>query len=235
MRARTAKEDISVWTSFTDAVLCFLLIVLMVFIANIIHLQRTLSEKEALAAFAEAALKDKQALIGSLLKDKDLSGMVVTSVSQSNGSGAAQDTVIVFSRDLTWQVNNHYLITQLDPNAVRTVDKFGAKLKEFLDHSDTKNPDMIRYQTYTVMIIGHANTDGNEYENYTLSQRRADSIRNHLFQTVFKGENDKDKYKILACGYGDKHLIRHFDKGKGDRCIEIVFKYDEMDMIKGNK
>lgn len=235
MRARTAQEDISVWTSFTDAVLCFLLIVLMVFIANIIHLQRTLSEKEALAAFAEAAMKDKQALIGSLLKDKDLRSMVQTSESQSNGKTVAQDTVIVFSSELTWDNDNHDKITQLKPKAVGTVVNFGRTLKKFLDSPDTKDSEKKRFQTYTVLIIGHANTKGDEEHNYKLSQRRADAIRNHLFGTVFLDKDDKDKYKILACGYGERHLIRNFDKDKGDRCIEIVFKYDEMDMIKGNK
>lgn len=229
------KSNFNVWTVFTDASLCFLIIILMVFIANTIKLNQTLKEKAALAAFAEAALNDKRELVDSLLQDDDLKQMIVTTSRQSSDGQADQDTVIVFSRDLTWQVNNHYLINQLDRKAVNTVEKFGGKLKSFLDNLDTKSSDMKRYQTYTVLVIGHANTDGNEYDNYRLSQRRADSIRDHLFSSIFTGADDKNKYKILACGYGDKHLIKHYDQTKGDRCIEIVFKYDEMDMIKGNK
>jgi len=212
-----------------------MIIILIVFIANTIRLNRTLKEKEALAAFAEAALNDKRELVDSLLRDSDLEQMIVTTPRQTINGKVESDTVIVFSRDLTWQANNQYLITQLDSNAIKTVEKFGNKLKAFLDNSDTKNTDMKRYQTYTVMVIGHANTDGNEYDNYLLSQKRADAIRDRLFDRIFTGPNDKDKYKILACGYGDKHLIKHHDKIRGDRCIEIVFKYDEMDMIKGMK
>ncbi|MDD4224024.1 MAG: OmpA family protein [Candidatus Cloacimonetes bacterium] len=231
MRARTAKEDISVWTSFTDAVLCFLLIVLMVFIANIIHLQKTLEEKEALAAFAEAALNDKRELVSLLDGYKDLKQMITV---------VNKDTIITFSEKLTWQEDNQFNIEELDASARKTIELFGNVVKEkFLDHRDKRDTLLLRHDTYSILIIGHANKIPagknkvfSDQFNYNLSKKRADAVREFLFEKVFE---DKEKYKIYSSGVGVNHLIYNHDKKNGDRCIEIAFKYDALDMIKGNK
>ncbi|MDD2423047.1 MAG: OmpA family protein [Candidatus Cloacimonetes bacterium] len=229
------QNSFNVWTVFTDASLCFLIIILMVFIVNTVRLNSEIKKYQELAKYAETAKKDRNKLIEILQQDPDLSKMIREVKREDKGSDAAVDTVIVFSQNMIWKVNNHYMISQLEPSAVGTVQKFGRVLKDFLNENDGKDSSKKRYETYTILIIGHANTDGDEYSNYALSQRRADAIRSHLFERVFTHPNDRNKYKILACGYGENHLITSEDKVRGDRCIEIVFKYDEMDMVKGIK
>lgn len=229
------KNQFNVWTVFTDMSICFLIIILLVFIANTVRLNKTLEEKIKLAAFAEAALNDTSELINELQEDKDLKQMIKTLPNPHNP--AVMDTIIIFSNDLLWKKNSQYSVQELGENGVKIIDSFGKKLKTFLDNPDSKNSNLKRYDTYTVLIIGHANTDGNPDDNYDLSIKRAEAVRTELFKNNFK--KGEDKYKILATGVGDKHLIKlkgsKEDEEKGARCVEIVFKYDEMDMIKGLK
>ncbi|MDD3534757.1 MAG: OmpA family protein [Candidatus Cloacimonetes bacterium] len=229
------KSRFNVWTVFTDMAICFLIIILLVFIANTIKLKKTLEEKIKLAAFAEAALNDTSELINELQKDKDLKQMIKTLPNPHNQ--AIKDTIIIFSNDLLWKINRQHKVQDLGENGVKIIDSFGKKLKTFLDNPDSKNSNLKRYDTYTVLIIGHANTDGKSESNYELSIKRAEAVRTELFKNNFKG--GEDKYKILATGVGDKHLVKlkssKEDEEKGARCVEIVFKYDEMDMIKGLK
>ncbi len=65
-----------------------------------------------------------------------------------------------------------------------------------------------------------------------LSKKRADAVREFLYEIVFK---DKEKYKIYSSGVWVNQLIYNHDKINGDRCIEIAFKYDALDMVKKNK
>jgi|LSQX01.2.fsa_nt_gb flagellar motor protein MotB len=212
----------NIWTVFADLAFGFMIIILLLFMMNVAELKKQQKKLKELASYAEAAMKDR----AEIEKDLKKANLLL-----DDNSGSDKGKTILTDK-IVWPVNSQYKIDDLIDGAPELIVNFGKVLKGFLDKPDSKKSEKYRHQTYTIIIIGHTNTDGDDRPNYKLSLDRANAIRDHLFEQVFNGEGDDNKYKILAAGYGEKHLIKRLDAVKGDRCIEIAFKYDEMDMIR---
>lgn len=211
----------NLWTVFSDVAFGFMIIILLLFM-------KTLADWRDMATYAQAAKNDRDEIQGALQD----AGLLA--------EGTDKEGKTILSTAITWTDNDKHEIHDLSNKARAGMLEFGEVLRDFLDKADTRKKEKYRYQTYTILIIGHANTVGSDTAqgivyNYELSHKRAHSIREYLFDNVFGGESGKDKYQILATGYGDKHLIKRQNEIIGDRCIEIAFKYDEMDMISSEK
>ncbi|MCB2204522.1 OmpA family protein [bacterium] len=66
-----------------------------------------------------------------------------------------------------------------------------------------------RYPSMTVEIRGHTDTDGEEWYNQNLSERRAESVRNFLVQ------HGVDAERLRAVGYGERQPISDSDTDEG--------------------
>ncbi|MFW5629107.1 MAG: OmpA family protein [Candidatus Cloacimonadaceae bacterium] len=208
----------NIWTVFADLAFGFMIIILLLFMMNVAKLRE-------FASYAKAAMEDRKEIMKALEEANLL----------LSGDSEGDKGKTLLTHEIEWPTDK-FEINDLSGEAQVLIIKFGEILKEFLDKPDTKKSEEYRYQTYTIIIIGHANLEGRDrdYNNYKLSHQRAHSVREYLFEKVFGGESGKDDYKILATGYGDNHLITRKSKVLGDKCIEIAFKYDEMDMIKSD-
>jgi len=94
---------------------------------------------------------------------------------------------------------------ELNYNAMRNLDK----LAEFLK----------KYPTRNILVEGHTDSRGTESKNLTLSQQRADSVRNALVSRGIDGT------RITAKGYGKSMPIADnaTDSGRSqNRRVEIV-------------
>jgi outer membrane protein OmpA-like peptidoglycan-associated protein len=94
---------------------------------------------------------------------------------------------------------------ELSPQAMRSVDK----LAEFLQKNPNRN----------VLIEGHTDSVGNDPFNLTLSQKRADSVKETL---VSKGIAEE---RITPKGYGKKYPTASNDTAAGkqeNRRVEVI-------------
>jgi outer membrane protein OmpA-like peptidoglycan-associated protein len=101
--------------------------------------------------------------------------------------------------------------SNLLPEAIRTVDK----LVEFIENHSNRN----------VLIEGHTDSIGGDELNLTLSQKRADAVKERL---VAKGVAEE---RITTKGYGKKYPLASNETPAGrqrNRRAELIILYEDM-------
>jgi len=101
--------------------------------------------------------------------------------------------------------------SNLPPEAIRTVDR----LVEFIGNHSNRN----------VLIEGHTDSIGGDELNLTLSQKRADAVKERL---VAKGVAEE---RITTKGYGKKYPLASNETPAGrqrNRRAELIILYEDM-------
>lgn len=103
------------------------------------------------------------------------------------------------------------LNVQFDMNKWEIIDEYTSKIKQFIEF-------MKNHPEYVVVIEGHTDSDGSDSYNQTLSENRANSVREFI---ISNGNIPKDR--IISKGYGEsKPLVENVsieNKAKNRRVI----------------
>jgi len=173
-----------------------------------------------------AAAQDKDSLIRSLSSVKTRSLNKAPSEEQQKFQGLVDTLRKVSTRQITveqrTEVADYVKKNELpavdmeiyfDYNSANLRQDSLPKLKELAEAlSDGKLTDE------TFMIAGHTDAAGSEPYNQSLSERRADSVRQHLVQKY-----NLDISKLIAIGYGEEQLKAPNTPNAGEnRRVQVV-------------
>jgi outer membrane protein OmpA-like peptidoglycan-associated protein len=115
-----------------------------------------------------------------------------------------EDTLLVhFNSDVLFDVDS----ATLDASGRDTLEDVAGVLKE--------------YDKTAVVVQGHTDSTGNEEHNQTLSERRADSVRNYLEN---RGVDDR---RLTAVGMGEGYPVASNDTESGrrqNRRVDVLLK-----------
>lgn len=127
----------------------------------------------------------------------------------STGEARTQEVSLVPAQGLTMTLTEQLLFpvdsSALTPEGTRKVGEIADVLKEFPE-SD-------------VFVMGYTSSDGNDAYNVSLSQRRADAVKNTLVA------NQISPYRITSLGMGSSNPVASNDTQAGrlqNRRVEIV-------------
>lgn len=114
------------------------------------------------------------------------------------------NTLLVrFNSDVLFATNS----SQVDPTGQSTLDSVARVFVE--------------YDKTAVIVQGHTDSTGTEAYNQSLSERRADAVRNHLIARGVAAA------RIAAIGYGESYPVASNDTAAGrqmNRRVDILLK-----------
>lgn len=239
MRNPDRQQDglINVWVTLSDAVLGFMIIILLLFTINTVRLNK-------LANYAKTAQKDRAELKESLKARKGLVGFI-------SPDTLSVEYEIVLPDSLVWVTSGRTGWTDISKVNQDKIIEFCRVLKGFMDKKidwpeDNKIVKKERYKIYSLLVVGHASAE-NEPEDMpgqtgtnSFALKRAVTIFEKLTEVFsldplgddeyygwkVKGSDvrveNQLKYKIYATGVGERQLRnRNNPSSKDNRYVEI--------------
>ncbi|AWN54626.1 OmpA family protein [Methylobacterium sp. 17Sr1-1] len=128
------------------------------------------------------------------------------------GIKVSGDSIADPPNSASFHINFKYDSADLETDSLITLDQIGAALRDD------------RLRTYKFSIVGHTDAKGSDAYNQSLSERRANSVREYLTSKFSISPS-----LITAKGYGKSHLLDPARPEDGvNRRVQVVTDVDHL-------